>query len=54
MQHDIVTFDLRVFEQAGQNKMPVCNIKSQLYGAAVFDERLANRQKQNSFIRPRI
>jgi hypothetical protein len=54
LQHDIVTFDLRAFEQTGHTKLPVENIKSQLYGKLNFDQRLMHQQKPNSFIRPRI
>ena len=54
MQHDIVTFDVRTFEQTGETKLLISNLKPQMYGRINFEQRLKEKRKQNSFIRPRM
>jgi hypothetical protein len=54
LQHDIVTFDLRAFDAMGQAKLPVENVKGQLYARPAFERRLAEQQRPNSFVRPRL
>ena len=46
--------DLRGYDNIGQTKLPVENIKGLLYARPAFEQRVGQGLKPNSFVRPRM
>jgi hypothetical protein len=46
--------DVQTFEENGEGKLPIENIKYQLYAPDTFEQRLQRKEKPNSFVRPKM